>query len=91
VCKRKQEGEDDDFKSCDDYQDAAQEYLEDTDLEEYDEDDAIAWCEENYPEIASDDECLDDFLDAVCDMFVEDDLNESINDEFFAKEKEMNS
>ena len=88
---REPEGEDDDFKSCDDYQDAAQEYLEDTDLEEYDEDDAIAWCEENYPEIASDDECLDDFLDAVCDMFVEDDLNESINDEFFAKEKEMNS
>ena len=88
---REPEGEDDDFKSGDDYKEIAEEYIDSTDLTDYDEDDAIAWCEDNYPEIASDDDNLDDFLDAVCDMFVEDDINESFNDEFYAKEKEMKS
>lgn len=86
---REPEGEDDDFKSGDDYEEIAREYIDSTDLDEYDEDDAIAWCEENYPEIADDDSCLDDLLDAICDMFVEDDINESINDEFYSSEKEL--
>ena len=88
---REPEGEDDDFKSDEDYTEKAQEYIDDTDLDEYDEDDAIAWCEDNYPEIASDDSELDNFLDAVCDMFVEDNISESFNDEFYADEKELNS
>jgi len=88
---REPEGEDDDFKTDEDYTEKAQEYIDDTDLDEYDEDDAIAWCEDNYPEIASDDSELDNFLDAVCDMFVEDNISESFNDEFYADEKELNS
>jgi hypothetical protein len=89
--EREEEGHDDDFRSDDDFKDKAEEYIADTDLDEYDEDDAIAWCEENYPEIASDDDSLDDFLDAVCDMFTEDDINESFNDEFYASEHELKS
>lgn len=89
--KREEEGNDDDFRSDDDFRDKAEEYVADTDLDEYDEDDAIAWCEENYPEIADDDDALDDFLDAVCDMFTEDDINESFNDEFYASEHELKS
>ena len=87
---REPEGEDDDFKTGDDYEEIAKEYVDTTELSEYDEDDAIAWCEENYPEIADDDSCLEDLLDAICDMFVEDDINESISDEYYSHEKEIN-
>ena len=64
-----------------------EEYMEQYEDEEYDEDDAKEWLEANYE---VDEETTEDFLDAVSDMFVEDDINESFDDEFFPNEATLN-
>lgn len=64
-----------------------EEYMEQYEDDEYDEDDAKEWLEANYE---VDEETTEDFLDAVSDMFVEDDINESFDDEFFPNEATLN-
>ena len=64
-----------------------EEYMEQYEDDEYDEDDAKEWLETNYE---VDEETTEDFLDAVSDMFVEDDINESFDDEFFPNEATLN-
>lgn len=67
--------------------DAVDEYLEQYSGVDYDEDDAIAWADENYE---LDDETMEDFLDLVAEKLEEDDINESFDDEFFANEPALN-
>ena len=71
------------FKPITDYVHYEKQYED----EEYDEDDAKEWLEANYE---VDEETTEDFLDAVSDMFVEDDINESFDDEFFPNEATLN-
>lgn len=82
------DGSDDDFEDDEDDEfdvdDAVEDYMSQTSVTSYDEDDAIDWFDDNYEDAS--DEDLDDFLDAVSDEFTEDDINESIDDEFFANE-----
>lgn len=68
-------------------EDVVEEYMEQYEDDEYDEDDAKEWLEANYE---VDEETTEDFLDAVSDMFVEDDINESFDDEFFPNEATLN-
>ena len=94
--------EEDDDKDLDDIEDetvedvdgeelsleeVVEEYMEQYEDDEYDEDDAKEWLEANYE---VDEETTEDFLDAVSDMFVEDDINESFDDEFFPNEATLN-
>ena len=68
-------------------EEVVEEYMEQYEDDEYDEDDAKEWLEANYE---VDEETTEDFLDAVSDMFVEDDINESFDDEFFPNEATLN-
>lgn len=68
-------------------EEVVEEYMEQYEDDEYDEDDAKEWLEANYE---VDEETTEDFLDAVSDMFVEDGINESFDDEFFPNEATLN-
>ena len=86
------DSEDDDFDDEDgevlSLEEVVEEYMEQYEDDEYDEDDAKEWLEANYDDV--DEETTEDFLDAVSDMFVEDDINESFDDEFFPNEATLN-
>jgi hypothetical protein len=75
----------------DDILDIVDEYMSSTmNLDEYDEDDAEAWLRDNYPDKAEDEDFLDDFLDEVLNQFEPDDIDESLDDDFYPFERALN-
>jgi hypothetical protein len=81
----------DNLSQEDDILDIVDEYMSSTmNLDEYDEDDAEAWLRDNYPDKAEDEDFLDDFLDEVLNQFEPDDIDESLDDDFYPFERALN-
>lgn len=64
--------------------DLVDEYIAQYDGDDYDEDDAADWLDDNFD---VDVDTREDFLDAVADFYAEDDINESVADEYFPFER----
>ena len=81
----------DNLSQEDDILDIVDEYMSSSvNLDEYDEDDAEAWLRDNYPDKAEDEDFLDDFLDEVLNQFEPDDIDESLDDDFYPFERALN-